>query len=94
MATLLLARGISRSREVALRGALGASQPRLLLHFLSEGMVLALVGGVIGVILAQIGVDLFRLYGPADVPSGLADIAVDGRILTAAAGDSAAELVR
>jgi putative ABC transport system permease protein len=83
VANLLLARGVARSREVALRGALGASRRRVLLQFLSEGVLLALAGGLVGILLAHLGIGLFSRYRPGGVPR-LAALALDGRVLSAA----------
>jgi predicted permease len=60
VANLVLARGAARERETALRAALGASRRRLVLQFLTEGVVLAVLGGTLGLALANLGLDLIR----------------------------------
>ena len=80
LASLLLARGSGRQREMALRAALGASRGRLLRQGLVESCLLALIGGVLGIVLAAQGVELFRAIAPPDTPR-LPEISVDSTLL-------------
>jgi putative ABC transport system permease protein len=79
VANLLLARSTGRYREVAIRRALGAGRGRIVGQLLTESLVLAVAGGVAGVLLAVWGVELLRTL-PADVP-GLAEARLDARVL-------------
>ncbi|GMV04514.1 MAG: hypothetical protein AMXMBFR53_07940 [Gemmatimonadota bacterium] len=85
VANLLLARAESRQREFAVRTALGAGRGRLLPVFVSEGLVLSLVGGLGGVGLAFLGVPaLLRLYGPGLPRAGA--VGLNGTVLGFALG--------
>jgi predicted permease len=80
LANLLLARAETRHREFAVRTALGAGRGRLLRQFMTEGVLLAIVGGVLGLFLARVGVDaLLRVY-PSSLPR-TAEVAVDPAVL-------------
>ena len=82
---LLLARGEARQRELAVRRALGASRTRLVRQFLVEGAVLSLVGGLAGIALAYVAIDLTHALGTDSVPRA-GNIAVDGRVLLFSCG--------
>ena len=87
VANLLLSRSASRQREFALRTALGAARGRLLRQLLTESMVLAVLGGVLGLGIAWAGMRLLLSLDPGSVPR-LADISLDRTVLVYAAGVS------
>lgn len=80
VANLLLARGASRSGELAVRVALGAGRRRILSQLLTESSVLAAVGGVLGIALAFLGTDVLLRLAPPGTPL-LDQVSVDLRIL-------------
>ena len=80
MANLLLVQGAGREREVAVRGALGAGRGRLVRQFLTEAMLLAMIGGAAGICLAMWGVDLLAASAPSSMTFLSAnDIALETR---------------
>src|SRR5580704_6550848 len=80
VANLLLARAEARRREIAIRGALGASLGRLARQFVTEGILLSFCGGLLGVGLAFAGVRLVQLTNAGGIPRA-DEIAVDWRVL-------------
>lgn len=83
VANLMLMRGVSRQREIAIRASLGASRWRLARQLITESLLLALVGGVVGALLGRLGMGLLVAVVPGNIP-GLTDVRLDGDALAAA----------
>jgi putative ABC transport system permease protein len=80
ISNLLLARAVTRKREIALRVALGATRKRLVQQLWTESMVLVILGGSLGLSFAGLAVPAVLRYLPADLPRA-SEITVDGRVL-------------
>lgn len=93
LTSLFLARASARTREYALRAALGASRGRLARQVLAESALVGLLGAALGLLLGAVVVEVVRAFGPGDIPR-LADAGIDGRVLasTTAAALAAALL--
>jgi predicted permease len=85
VANLLLARAKRRERELAVRRALGATRLRLIRQLLAENLLLGLLGGAAGLLLARLGVDVLDWLRPAHLPRQ-SEITVDGAVLLWTAG--------
>ncbi|UCE59727.1 MAG: ABC transporter permease, partial [Phycisphaerales bacterium] len=83
--SMLLARSEGRDREFAVRGALGAGRSRLVRQLLTESVLLGLLGGIFGLLLAAWGIDALSSLMPRGLPRS-DDIGVDWRVLAFALG--------
>jgi predicted permease len=80
VANLLLTRATVREREIAIRSALGAARVRLIRQLLTESVLLSVLGGVVGLVLAYWLLDVLRWFSPSNIPR-LPAIHMDGRVL-------------
>ena len=89
VANLLLTRAVGREKEVAIRTALGAGWQRIAQQLLTESVVLGLLGGGAGLLVAQLSLYVVRTMNPGNIPR-LEDIAINGGVLLFTLGVSLA----
>jgi len=80
VANLFLSRGVARQRELAIRGAIGASRLRLARQLLTESLVLSIGGGLLGLSLAWALVRMMRSVAAADFPR-ITEVTIDARVI-------------
>ena len=80
VANLLLTRATAREREIAIRSALGAARSRLIRQLLTESVLLSVIGGIVGLVLAYWMLDVLRWLSPNNIPR-LPAIRMDARVL-------------
>jgi putative ABC transport system permease protein len=80
VANLLLARATARHKEISIRAALGASRGRITMQLLVESVVLSLLAGAVGLLLASWGIDALLAFAPKEVPR-LDTVSLDGKVL-------------
>ena len=85
VANLMLSRAATREKEIGIRSALGAGRSRIARQLLTESVVLASLGGLLGLAFAAAGISLLKFVMPADTPR-LMDVHLDWRVLTFTGG--------
>jgi putative ABC transport system permease protein len=88
VSSLLVARSVARQREIAVRKAIGASRSRLAQQFLTESLVLVVIGGLVGLVVGRYGAALLRQLEPNGSLNGY-DIGLDWRVVAVTAAVTA-----
>ncbi|MGO9269147.1 MAG: ABC transporter permease [Terriglobia bacterium] len=88
VANLLLTRAAGREKEIAIRTALGADGPRIVRQLLTESVLLAVLGGAAGLVIAKWALYMVRTINPGNIPR-LEDIAINGAVLAFTFGTAA-----
>jgi len=81
VANLLLMRAATRQREISVRAAIGAGRQRLIRQLLTESVVLAFLGGLLGLVIAAGGVRALLALAPVDLLPRVSEIRLDGTVL-------------
>jgi putative ABC transport system permease protein len=92
IASLMVAMGAARQKEISIRMAIGAGRRRLIRQLLTEGLILALGGGLVGLLLASWGIDVLKTMDPGSIPR-LREASIDGRLLAWLAASCAASCI-
>jgi predicted permease len=82
VANLMLTRTIARSDELAVRGALGAGRSRLIRQLLLESLLFAVAGGLLGILIAHVGLRAIVAESPPSLLRELERVRIDGRVLS------------
>jgi putative ABC transport system permease protein len=85
VANLLLVRAEGRAREISVRSAMGAGQGRIVRQLVTESLILAVLGGLAGLVVARFGLAWLLSLAPSDIPR-LDGVGLDGTVLAFTAG--------
>ncbi|MDH3225366.1 MAG: ABC transporter permease, partial [Gemmatimonadota bacterium] len=80
VANLLIVRASARERELAVRAAMGGNRVRLIRQLITESLLIGTLGGLVGLVIAQLGIEALQAFGPATLPR-LATISLDATVL-------------
>src|SRR5205085_2403988 len=81
VATLLLTKATARTREIAIRAAVGAGRSRIVRQLITESLLLVFLAGTVGLMMAVLGSRALNAMAPAGVPR-ITEAGIDGRVLS------------